>query len=58
MRSFPIPELPFAPSFSISAEGEGSSLNPQSPPDVLAATSLVFLGLARVPYSFYRSSEA
>lgn len=53
MRSFPIPEpCRSALSFSISAEGEGSSLNPQSPPDVLAATSLVFLGLARVPYPF------
>ncbi|KAJ8777965.1 hypothetical protein J1605_014070 [Eschrichtius robustus] len=36
----------------VSAEGEAPSLSSQSPPGVLAATSLVFLELARVPYPF------
>lgn len=53
VRSLPIPELGCsASSFSVSAEGEAPSLTLQGAPGVLAPMSLVFLGLARVPYPF------
>lgn len=53
MQSFPVPESGrSASSFSVLAESEAPSLNPQSPLGLLAPGSLVFLGLVRVSYPF------